>query len=245
MFSKTIHLFTILLLFILTSCESKSEKKYIPESVNTIVTDSVKTEMTKNNENEADKKEIEEKEFRITEENAIPFFFEYQKENNEDKVKVTTNFGSFVIDLFEETPYHRANFIYLVKKKYFNNTYFHRVVKNFIIQGGNSDNVETGKKRGEIGSYLLPPDAKKGFKHHRGIVSMPSSEIDNPHKLASPYEFFIVVQKPGAYHLDGKYTAFGRVIEGMSVVDEINKLETDNREWPFKNAVILDVEIIE
>jgi len=246
MFSKTIHLFTILLLFILTSCESRPEKKIIPESVNTTATDSVKTEMTEKNENEADKKETEEKEeFRLTEENAIPFFFEYQKENKEDKVKVTTNFGSFVIDLFEETPYHRANFIYLAKKKYFNNTYFHRVVKNFIIQGGNSDNVETGKKRGEIGSYLLPPDTKKGLKHHRGIVSMPSSEIDNPHKLASPYEFFIVVQKPGAYHLDGKYTAFGRVIEGLNVVDAINQLETDNREWPFKNAVILDVEIIE
>lgn len=246
MFSKTIHLFTILLLFILTSCENKPENRNEPVIVNTPVIDLVKTDTIQNKENETVKKEIGEKEeFRLTEENAIPFFFEYQKENKEDKVKVTTNFGSFVIDLFEETPYHRANFIYLTKKKYFNDTYFHRVVKNFIIQGGNSDNVDTGKKRGEIGSYLLPPDAKKGFKHHRGIVSMPSSEIDNPHKLASPYEFFIVVQKPGAYHLDGNYTAFGRVIEGMSVVDEINQLKTDNREWPFKNAVILDVEIVE
>src|SRR5690606_67890 len=245
MFSKTIHVFTLLLLFILTSCENKPENKNESNAVSTTVTDSLETEMSKNKENEAEKIEIAEEEFFLTEENAIPFFFEYQKENKEDKVKVTTNFGSFVIDLFEETPYHRANFIYLAKKKYFNDTYFHRVVKNFIIQGGNSDNVDTGKKRGQIGSYLLPPDAKKGFKHHRGIVSMPSSEIDNPHKLASPYEFFIVVQKPGAYHLDGKYTAFGRVIEGMSVVDEINQLETDNREWPFKNAVILDVEIIE
>ena len=147
--------------------------------------------------------------------------------------------------MFEETPYHRSNFIYLTKKKYFNDTYFHRVVKGFIIQGGNSDNFDTGKKRGEIGSYLLPPDTKNGFKHHRGVVSMPSSEIDNPHKLASPYEFFIVVQSPGAYHLDGKYTAFGRVIDGMDAVDKINALETDNREWPLKSAVILKAEIIE
>ena len=80
-----------------------------------------------------------------------------------------------------------------------------------------------------IGRYLLPPDTKKGYSHHRGIISVPSSEIDNPHKLASPYEFFIVVQKPGAYHLDGDYTAFGRVIKGMDIVDKINKEEIDKR----------------
>ena len=51
---------------------------------------------------------------------------------------------------------------------------------------------------------------------------MPSSEIENPHKLASPYEFFIVNQSPGAYHLDGNYTVFGKVIKGMDVVDKIN-----------------------
>ena len=67
---------------------------------------------------------------------------------------------------------------------------------------------------------------------------MPSSEIDNPHKLASPYEFFIVQQAPGAYHLDGNYTAFGEVISGMEVVDKINRLEIDKREMPIKNVYI-------
>ena len=65
---------------------------------------------------------------------------------------------------------------------------------------------------------------------------MPSSEIDNPHKLASPYEFFIVQKKDGAYHLDGNYTAFGRVVKGMSVVDEISNLKTDKRDWPIDNV---------
>ena len=72
---------------------------------------------------------------------------------------------------------------------------------------------------------------------------MPSSEINNPHKLASPYEFFIVQQYPGAYHLDGSYTAFGRVIEGMEVVDKINKLEIDKREMPISN-VYMKIEIL-
>ena len=67
---------------------------------------------------------------------------------------------------------------------------------------------EALKKRSEIGKYLLPPDTNKGYKHHRGVISMPSSEIENPYKLASPYEFFIVQKKDGAYHLDKNYTAF-------------------------------------
>ena len=64
---------------------------------------------------------------------------------------------------------------------------------------------------------------------------MPSSEMDNPHRLASPYEFFIVQQKGGAYHLDGNYTPFGRVIEGMKVVDAICAQSIDNREAPIEN----------
>ena len=73
---------------------------------------------------------------------------------------------------------------------------------------------------------------------------MPSSEIENPYKLASPYEFFIVKKKNGAYHLDKNYTAFGKVIKGMDVVDKISDLETDKREWPLDN-VRFKVEIIQ
>lgn len=171
----------------------------------------------------------------LTTENAIPFLYEYEKKNKERKVRIITRYGNIDIELFEQTPYHRANFIFLVKQKYFDGTFFHRVVNHFVIQGGNSDSWETSRKRRRIGKYLLPPDTKKGFRHHRGIVSMPSSDIDNPHQFASPYEFFIVVQKPGAYHLDGKYTAFGKVISGMDVVDKISAVPTDERDWPIEN----------
>lgn len=180
----------------------------------------------------------------LNDQNAIPFFFEYQKENLEDKVRVSTRFGDIDIQLYQNTPYHRANFIYLTKKEYFNGSTFHRVVPGFIIQGGNSDRRETVEKRRKIGKYLLPPDTRKGNQHHRGVISMPSSEIENPHKLASPYEFFIVQQSPGAYHLDGSYTAFGKVIKGMDVVDQINKQKVDNREAPLTN-IHMKVSIIE
>ena len=70
---------------------------------------------------------------------------------------------------------------------------------------------------------------------------MPSSDIDNPHKLASPFEFFIVVTNPGSYHLDGNYTAFGEVVEGMEVVDKINAVEVDQGDWPLQNVYIQKV----
>lgn len=174
--------------------------------------------------------------FILNDENAIPFFYDYDKNNKENKVRIETRFGNIDLLLFNETPYHRSNFIYLTKMKYFDGTSFHRVVKDFIIQGGNSDSYEISKRRKRIGRYLLPPDTKKGFKHHRGVISIPSSDIDNPYKLASPYEFFIVVDKNGAYHLDKNYTPFGKVIKGMDVVDIISNIETDKREWPIDNV---------
>ncbi|GGD42349.1 hypothetical protein GCM10011361_06680 [Muriicola marianensis] len=190
------------------------------------------------------KEEEEEKPFVLTEENAIDFFFNYQKNLPTTRVKLTTSLGSFTVELYDNVPYHKANFIYLTKKGYFDNTMFHRVVKDFIIQGGNADNVETARKRTEIGRYLLPPDTRKGYKHHRGTISMPSSEINNPHMLASPYEFFIVVTDPGSYHLDGGYTPFGRVVEGMDVVDLINRQPVDDGDWPSKNIYIKKAEIV-
>ena len=182
--------------------------------------------------------------FLLNDQNAIPFFFDYQKKHLENRVRISTRFGDIDIELYQNTPYHRANFIYLTKKGYFNGSTFHRVVPGFIIQGGNSDRLETSQKRRKIGKYLLPPDTRKGYKHHRGVISMPSSEIENPHKLASPYEFFIVQQSPGAYHLDGSYTAFGKVIRGMDVVDKINQQKVDDREAPLTN-IHMDVSIIE
>ncbi|MDG1761313.1 MAG: peptidylprolyl isomerase [Flavobacteriaceae bacterium] len=189
-------------------------------------------------------KEKSEARFQLTDKNAIPFFNQYAKDNPENNVRIITSYGNIDIELYKNTPYHRANFVYLTKQKYFDGTFFHRIVKDFIIQGGNSDRKSTSQKRRRIGKYLLPPDTQKGNQHHRGVISMPSSEIDNPHKLASPYEFFIIQKKDGAYHLDGNYTAFGKVTSGMHIVDKIAHLPADRREWPIDNVVI-KTELIE
>ncbi len=233
-------LFTSILLFFLGACADKPQKKEPESSLLKQVKDSV-PEATLETGKESDE---EEEVFRLTEENAIDFFFNYAKEEKANRVKLTTSMGSFTVQLYDNVPYHKANFIYLTRKGYFDNTQFHRVVKDFIIQGGNADDKATPRKRSEIGRYLLPPDAKKGYKHHRGTISMPSSERDNPHKLASPYEFFIVVTKPGSYHLDGSYTPFGKVIKGMDVVDEINNVPVGDGDWPWQNVYILKAEVL-
>ena len=185
-----------------------------------------------------------EEEFKLTDDNVIEFLFEYEKNNKENKVKIYTNYGNIEILLFSNTPYHRSNFIYLTKKNYFVGTQFYRVVNDFVIQAGNSDNRKISSKRQSIGKYLLPNDFNKGHSHKRGMVSMPSSSIDNPYKMASPYEFFIVQKKDGAHHLDGNYTIFGTVINGMDVVDVIANLPTDGRDWPLNNVYINRIEIV-
>ena len=237
---KKVRFLTSLLLFFLVGCGTKDKKA--PEKITPKTIENVKDTVTEVETNTIE--EIKKDTFRLNEDNAIDFFFDYANDLKENKVRLTTSMGSFTIELYNNVPYHKANFIYLTKKGYFDNTQFHRVVPDFIIQGGNSDDKETSTKRKAIGRYLLPPDTKKGHKHHRGTISMPSSERDNPYKLASPYEFFIVVTKPGSYHLDGSYTPFGRVIEGMDVVDKINQVDIDQGEWPMRNVYILKAEVL-
>ena len=191
------------------------------------------------------KPKVKEAPFKLSDKNVMEFFLEYDKNNKENKVRVYTGFGEIDIQLFDNTKFHRSNFIYLTKNNYFDGTQFYRVINNFIIQAGNSDNTKISRKRKKIGRYLLPNDLDKGYKHIRGMVSMPSSLVDNPYKLASPFEFFIVQKKDGAHHLDGDYTIFGKVIRGMNIVDKIASTPTDNLDWPIDNIYINKVEIIE
>ena len=225
------HLKKIVLFVLLLSISCDEKKDIIVKKVKT-----TKKDFKKNNL---------ENEFRLSDDNVMEFFLEYDKNHKENKVRIFTDFGEIDILLFENTKFHRSNFIYLTKKNYFENTQFYRVINNFVIQAGNSDNRKISQKRKKIGRYLLPNDLNKGHTHKRGMVSMPSSLVDNPYKMASPFEFFIVQKKDGAHHLDGDYTVFGKVTKGMDTVDKIASRPTDNRDWPIDNVYIKKVEIIE
>jgi len=217
---------------VLLGCEGKKSKTIKPQ---------------KNNSTSITKEVIPEKKepnFRLSDANVMEFFLDYDQKHKENKVRITTDYGTIDVQLFEETKFHRANFIYLIKKQYFDGTQFYRVIQNFVIQGGNSDDRETSLKRRKIGKYLLPNDHDKGFKHERGMLSMPSKNIENPYKKASPFEFFIIQQQGGAHHLDGDYTIFGYVIRGMEVVDKIAAVPTDASDWPLQNVFIRKIEIL-
>ncbi len=228
-------IYTIIIIILIYSCNKKDDV-----NIDTISQKNIVIKIDK------EKKEIKnvKPKFKLTEKNSMDFFLEYDKIHKENIVELDTDKGKIEITLFNETKFHRSNFLYLTKQNYFKSTQFYRVINNFIIQGGNSDNRKIAKKRKKIGKYLLPVDNNHGFKHSRGMVSMPSSIIKNPHKLASPYEFFIVQSETGAHFLDGDYTIFGQVTKGMDVVDEIASVETDDLDWPVSNIFINNVTVI-
>ena len=229
-------IFTLLSFLVLYSCKRVDDKSTTKNEPS----EELKVEITKEEIIEDPKNDL-----KLTDENIIEFLYEYEKNNKENKVRIYTDFGQIEILLYNNTPYHRSNFIFLAKKKYFEGTQFYRVINNFVIQAGNSDNISVSKKRKNIGKYLLPNDFNKGHFHKRGAISMPSSSLDNPYKMASPFEFFIVQKKDGANHLDGNYTVFGEVIKGMDTVDKIASIPTDEIDWPINNVYINKVEIID
>lgn len=230
-------LLSICIISLLLNCEDRQTSK---QTNTTVVKDSALTKPIT-----IPKKKTSPKYPRLTDRNAMEFFLEYQKKHKEDKVRMTTDFGIIDILLYDKTKFHRANFIYLTKRQYFNGTQFYRVIKNFVVQGGSSDDYSLAKRRQKIGKYLLPPDTKRGYTHKRGAISMPSSEIDNAYKLASPFQFFIIQREGGAAYLDPDYTVFGEVIKGMDVIDKIAQVATDDGDWPLQNVYIRKVEIIE
>lgn len=180
----------------------------------------------------------------LVQEELIPFLTEYGKENPENRIRIITRFGDIEVLLYNNTPLHRSNFIYLIKKGYFDGTFFHRVAKGFVIQGGNSDNKDTSDKRNSNGNYLIPGEFEAGHRHTRGAFSAAKYAEQNVSKASSPYEFFIVQSDRGAHHLDNDHTVFGRVTRGMDVVDEIANQEVGEGEWPHRN-IHIKMEIIE
>jgi peptidylprolyl isomerase len=173
----------------------------------------------------------------INKRNVVSFLTIYGKQNPETIVLFETMLGNIKIRLYKDTPLHRANFIFLTKTGYFSTTCFHRVVPNFIIQGGNSDHPLTRKMRIKY-NYVIPPEMKSHRKHKYGAIAAARDWDDNPKKLSTPYEFYMIKDKRGSYHLDGEHTVFGEIIEGFNTMEKISKLKTDKKEWPIEDVYI-------
>ena len=177
----------------------------------------------------------------IPQDSVKAFFTRYGKENTETKVRLITSYGVIEMELFTETPIYRASFIYLVKNGYFNGTYVHRVVEDFVVQAGNSDETLPALKRASAGNYKLPPHFLAGVKHERGSVSSAKQWIDNPQNWHDPFDFFITLNP--SPHLDKEHTIFGKLTKGIEIADEIARVPTDDRDWP-KEDIFIDMEVI-
>ncbi len=164
---------------------------------------------------------------------------DYGKQNTENQIIIHTEEGDISVRLYEDTPLHRANFVYLAKQNYYTDGIFYRLVEGHLAQGGNKTELPRLQ-------YELPMELMPNHFHKRGAIAMAS---DKPTKLSAASEFYLVAGRKyskeaiaelreqginispeqekvytteGGYHpLDGKYTVFGEVTKGIEVVDKI------------------------
>ncbi len=150
------------------------------------------------------------------------------------KVMLETNMGNITIELFKEMPVTAGNFEKLVKKGYYDGVIFHRIISGFMIQGGDP----TGTGRGGPG-YKIPDEFTKTplDQNKRGTISMANA---GPNTGGS--QFFINLVDNN--YLDGKHSVFGRVVEGMDVVDKMGSVETDAMDRPIDDVKIIKARII-
>lgn len=155
-------------------------------------------------------------------------------------VKITFKDTSIItLELYEDiVPKTVENFLKLVKEKFYDGLTFHRVISGFMIQGG----CPEGTGMGGPGYHIEGEFKSNGFdnpiKHERGVISMARSM--NPNSAGS--QFFIMHQN--APHLDGQYAAFGKVVEGLDVVDRIASVQTGANDKPLNPVIITRIEAI-
>ena len=165
---------------------------------------------------------------------------EFAKAQREIMV-IETDFGTIRIALFKkDAPKNVANVIKLAKEGFYDGTTFHRVVKNFVIQGGDPLSKDTIPENDGTGGpgYFVVDEISQKLKFLEGTVGMANA---GPNTNGS--QFFICCNP--VPHLDGKYTIIGQVIDGMDVVKKIENVETDARDRPIKSVVMKRVYILE
>lgn len=193
---------------------------------------------------------------------------------NFTKVKITTDSGVMVLKLYNKTPQHRDNFIKLANEKFFDSTLFHRVINQFMIQGGDpsSKYAQQGQMLGSgENGYTIPAEFDTTLFHKKGALA--AARTENPEKRSSGCQFYIVQGKKytdaelnqlegqmgikfsktkrltyktvgGTPFLDMNYTVFGEVITGMNVIDKIAKMQGDYANRPTVD-IRMKVEIIQ
>ncbi|HQV00025.1 MAG TPA: peptidylprolyl isomerase [Bacteroidia bacterium] len=185
-----------------------------------------------------------------------------QKPDTDPVVQITTDYGTIKLKLYNETPKHRDNFLKLAKEGFYDGLLFHRVIKDFMIQGGdpNSKNAKPDAMlgSGDVG-YTIPAEFNPKFIHKKGALC--AARTENPEKASSGCQFYIVQGKKctdaeldrydsnrtvkftteqrnayktlgGTPFLDMNYTVYGEVISGLDVIDKIAAVKTASADRP-------------
>jgi cyclophilin family peptidyl-prolyl cis-trans isomerase len=183
-------------------------------------------------------------------------------------VTISTDYGDMQAVLFDATPKHKANFVKLAKKGFYNGTLFHRVIGEFMIQGGdpNSKKAKPGEPlgNGDLG-YRIPAEINDRLFHKKGVIA--AARDNNPEKASSSCQFYITQGKVltdedleymqqragrpftdaqkqiyktlgGTPHLDGSYTVYGEIIRGLEVIDTIAAQPRDERDRPTQDIAM-------
>jgi len=189
-------------------------------------------------------------------------------QEKETQVIIKTSMGNITVKLYNDTPKHRDNFIKLVNEGWYVNSPFHRVIKNFMIQGGQNANGQVDP------GYKVDAEFVPAHFHKKGaLAAARQGDQVNPKKMSSGSQFYIVqgqrwddnmlnmmsqrygknftekqkeVYKTlgGSPHLDGDYTVFGEVVEGLDVVDKIGNTPTQPGDVPVTPVYIISMEIV-
>ncbi len=162
----------------------------------------------------------------------IGLFLGGEPKGKDQVITIHTNFGNIVLLLSDKTPKHKVNFIKLAKEGFYDGTTFHRIIDRFMIQGGDpntKDDDTTNDGRGGPG-YTVPAEFVQELTHKQGaIAAARAPDRSNPTKASNGSQFYIVENEKGYHSLDGDYTVFGEVIQGIEVVEKIAEQKKNGR----------------
>lgn len=168
-----------------------------------------------------------------------------RKLREEPEFEMVTTHGTMKIRLYDKTPKHRDNFVRLVSEGYYDGMRFHRVIEDFMIQTGDPNSRDTTMidSWGMGGpGYTVPAEFVNQYWHKKGaLAAARKGDMANPKKASSGSQFYIVHDENACLHLDGQYTVFGEVIEGLEVVDAIASVATDRYDRPYEDVKIISL----
>ncbi len=158
---------------------------------------------------------------------------EYLNDKNQKVEIEIVKFGNIEIELFEEcAPITVKNFLKLIDNKFYDGIIFHRVIKDFMMQGGDPKGIGIGGSDEKIKGEFINNGVNNELSHERGVISM--ARTQDPNSASSQ---FFIMHKDGDF-LDKSYAAFGVVTNGIEVVDKICNLKTDFRDRPLEDVKI-------